>query len=154
MQHNFVFCHGVRVLDFAALADARLGLGKCSIFAAAYDMKIYRGERTSGGCQVTVNGEPLGARIDIRNYSANGFEWGYDGGAPRQLALAILADHFAEARDALLHHEKFLLNFIVGVRDDQWTLTSSEVDSALSDVVEVPLTLEELMNKVRGGPAS
>ncbi len=154
MQPNFVSWRGVRVLDFVVLENVRLGRGNFTEFAAAIDMKIYRGERTSSGCEVTVNGEPLGARIDLRNYSANGFEWGYDGGAPRQLALAILAEHFSDAADALLHHEKFLLNFVVGVRDDNWTLTSAEVDSALSDVVEVPLTLEELMNKVRGGPAT
>ncbi len=117
-------------------------------------MKVYRGERTSRGCQVTVNGEPLGPRLDLRTYSDQGFEWGYDGGGPRQLALAIIADHFTDAQTALLHHEKFLLNFVAALRDDQWTLTSSDVNSALSDVVEVPMTLDELMNKVRGGPAS
>lgn len=117
-------------------------------------MKVYRGERTSRGCRVTVNGDPLDPRVDLRTFSDQGFEWGYDGGGPRQLALAIIADHFTEAQTVLLHHEKFLLNFVVGLRDDHWTLTSSDVDSALRDVVEVPMTLEELLNKVRGGPAS
>ncbi len=117
-------------------------------------MKIYRGQRTTRGCQVTVNGEPLDPRLDLRTFSDQGFEWGYDGGAPRQLALAIIADHFADSQTALQHHDKFRLNFLVGLRDDQWTLTSSDVDSALRDVIEVPMTLEELLNKVRGGPAS
>lgn len=117
-------------------------------------MKIYSGERRPGGCYVTVNGEPLDARLDLRNYSGSDFEWGYDGGGPRQLALAIVADHFADEQAALQHHEKLLLNVLVGLRDDQWSLTTGEVESALSDVVEVPMTLEELMNKVRGGPAS
>ena len=117
-------------------------------------MKIYQGERTSRGCRVTVGGEPLDPRLDLRTFSDQGFEWGYDGGAPRQLALAIIADHFTDTQAALMHHERFLLNFVVGLRDDQWTLTSSDVESALNDVVEVPMTLEELMNKVRGGPAT
>ena len=108
----------------------------------------------SGGCQVTVNGEPLEPRLDLRTFSDQGFEWGYDGAGPRQLALAIVADHFTETETALRHHEKFLLNFVAGWRDDYWTLTSNDVDSALKDVVEVPMTLDELMNKVRGGPAS
>ena len=76
-------------------------------------MKLYRGQRASGACDVTVDGAPLGARLELRNYSEHGFEWGYDGGGPRQLALAILADHFDDEQTALLHHEKFLLNFVV-----------------------------------------
>ena len=106
------------------------------------------------GCEVTVDGEQLDPRLDLRTYSDQGYEWGYDGGGPRQLALAIIADHFAETKTVLLHHERFLLNFVVGMQDDQWTLSSSDVDSALRDVVEVPMTLDELLNKVRGGPAS
>ena len=117
-------------------------------------MKVYRGERTSRGCTVTVNGAPVDPRLDLRTYSEQGFEWGYDGAGPRQLALAIVADHFTDSQTALMHHEKFLLNFVAGMRDDQWTLSSGDVDSALNDVVEVPMTLDELLNKVRGGPAS
>src|SRR5437763_5518127 len=40
---------------------------------------------------VTVNGQPLQA---FNFGDADFFEWGYDGNAPRMLALAILADYF------------------------------------------------------------
>jgi hypothetical protein len=40
-------------------------------------MKKYRGIRTGDGATVTVNGQPLNPRHDLRNHSPNGFEWGY-----------------------------------------------------------------------------
>jgi hypothetical protein len=117
-------------------------------------MKFYRGERLGGKCQVTVDGQPLDPRIDLRSHTDEGFEWGYDGSGPRQLALAILADHFDDPATALGNQERFRLNFIAALRDDVWTLTSAEVDQALNDVVEVPMTLDQLLNKVRGTPES
>lgn len=117
-------------------------------------MKVYRGERTAAGCRVTVDGAPLDPRHDLRTFSSEGFEWGYDGGGPRQLALAILADHFERAETALAHHDRFRLNLVIGLRDDLWSITSRDIERALSEIVEVPMTLEELLNKVRGGPRS
>src|SRR2546423_1244722 len=65
-------------------------------------MKIYRGERFDSGCEVYVheNGAcyPLPPRNDIVNHSPNGFEWGYSGSGPAQLALAIMADFCGPAR--------------------------------------------------------
>ena len=54
---------------------------------------IYEGERTLEGTLVTVDGKPLPPRLDLRGYSKTGFEWGYAGPAPRQLALALVANH-------------------------------------------------------------
>lgn len=58
-------------------------------------MKIYQGTRLEEGCEVYVRGDqgdyPLALRQDLLNHSA-GFEWGYGGSGPAQLALAILAD--------------------------------------------------------------
>ena len=59
--------------------------------------KVYDGARLDEGCEVYVrlaDGRryPLDARRDIRNHSPDGFEWGYGGSGPAQLALAILAD--------------------------------------------------------------
>ena len=63
-------------------------------------MKTYTGVRIDPeGCEVYVTGEdgkryPLPLYLEIRNHSPTGFEWGYGGSGPAQLALAILADHF------------------------------------------------------------
>ena len=56
-------------------------------------MSTYSGVRTDAGCVVTVDGKPLGPRLDLFNHSPTGFEWGYFGSGPAQLALAIVAHH-------------------------------------------------------------
>lgn len=59
-------------------------------------MSIYLGLRDSStrAVTVTVDGLELPLRLDLANHSPCGFEWGYSGSGPAQLALAILADHF------------------------------------------------------------
>jgi hypothetical protein len=62
-------------------------------------MKTYVGTRLDEGCEVYVvdvdgRRRPLATFEEIRNHSPDGFEWGYHGSGPAQLALAILADHF------------------------------------------------------------
>jgi hypothetical protein len=57
-------------------------------------MKLYTGYRTVDGCVVLVDGHPLDPRLDVMSHSPTGFEWGYLGSGPSQLALAILLDHF------------------------------------------------------------
>jgi hypothetical protein len=63
-------------------------------------MSRYVGQRLDPeGCEVYVirdDGKqyPLPLYTQIRNHSPTGFEWGYNGSGPAQLALAILADHF------------------------------------------------------------
>ena len=59
-------------------------------------MSHYQGTRTSQGCIVTVDGKPLNLRLDLWNHSPTGFEWGYGGSGPAQLALAILAHHYRD----------------------------------------------------------
>ena len=59
-------------------------------------MKTYRGYRAAGGAFVDVEfadlRRALPLRLDLQNHSPDGFEWGYGGSGPSQLALAILAD--------------------------------------------------------------
>src|SRR5439155_2970286 len=58
-------------------------------------VKRYEGKRCNGITEVSVNGVPLNPRLDLRKHSVTGFEWGYGGSGPAQLALALLADHLA-----------------------------------------------------------
>ena len=39
------------------------------------EMRIYRGERTIDGIKVTVDGNDLNPRYDLKRLSATGFEW-------------------------------------------------------------------------------
>jgi hypothetical protein len=61
-----------------------------------------RGERnTTGRAQVFVREGAkeytLPLRLDLFNHSPDGFNWGYGGSGPAQLALAILADAITHA---------------------------------------------------------
>ncbi|KPK31694.1 MAG: hypothetical protein AMJ66_08095 [Betaproteobacteria bacterium SG8_40] len=94
-------------------------------------MKQYDGKRTIDGIVVTVDGAPLDARFDVRVFDDKGFEWSYEGSAPRQLALAILADHLGDTDRALAQLERFMKSVIANL-DNDWTLTSSDIDKALA----------------------
>lgn len=59
--------------------------------------RSYQINRTDDGVTATVNGEPLPLRLDLANHSPTGFEYGFGGSGPAQLALAILADHYQHA---------------------------------------------------------
>ena len=94
-------------------------------------MKRYSGKRTIDGIVVTVDDAPLNERFDIRVFDDKGFEWSYEGSAPRQLALAILADHFDDADAAGSKVESFMKSVIANL-DNDWELTSSDIDKALT----------------------
>jgi hypothetical protein len=93
-------------------------------------MKVYEGGRSLDGAVVTVDGVPLDPRFDIHRFSRVGFEWTYEGEGPRQLALALLADHLGDPQRALVLTEAFMRN-VVAVLDNAWRLTSDEIEAAL-----------------------
>jgi hypothetical protein len=93
-------------------------------------MKIYEGGRSLDGAVVTVDGRPLNPRFDLKRFSAMGFEWTYEGDGPRQLALALLADHLGDDAKAQALTEAFMRD-VVSVLDNAWRLTSEEIDAAL-----------------------
>jgi hypothetical protein len=114
-------------------------------------MKTYTGRRdASGNTHVNVifpNGraERLPLRLDLYNHSPDGFEWGYGGSGPAQLALAILADVLGaparkarsswwdEAEDdprtrAVRLHQEFKRKHIAGLDQEQpWTISENVV---------------------------
>ncbi len=94
-------------------------------------MKEYSGKRTIDGIVVTVNAAPLDERFDIQVFDEKGFEWSYEGTAPRQLALAVLADHFDDANLARDKVESFMISIVANL-DNDWTLTSQDIDAALA----------------------
>ena len=96
--------------------------------------KEYRGRRTADGVSVTVCGQPLNPRHDLYNHSPDGFNWGYGGSGPAQLALAILADHLGNDDLALANYQAFKFAVIAGLENDVWTLTSESVSNALQEI--------------------
>jgi hypothetical protein len=96
-------------------------------------MKTYRGGRSLAGAVVTVNGEPLAPRLDLKRLSATGFEWTYEGAGPAQLALALLADHLGDDLGALALYPAFMQR-VVAELDNSWELTSADIDAALAEL--------------------
>ena len=97
---------------------------------------IYEGHRRSeGGPQeVVIRREPEGRIVPLhanwsqrlRNHSPNGFQWGYLGSGPAQLALAILLDVTKDDELSLRHYQDFKYLVIANLGDD-WVITRDEV---------------------------
>lgn len=100
--------------------------------------KVYKAKRDESGCSVTVNGKPLAFAVpnnanEDRNFlsQTKQFRWGDDSQASRYLAFCILHDFnpaYANVRRVrLAFHE----DFIKQVRDDEWQLTSEELEKGI-----------------------
>lgn len=65
--------------------------------------------------EVYLNGEILSPNKSQRvwNHSPDGFNWGYAGSGPAQLALAILLNYLAE-NDAVRYHQDFKVSIVAG----------------------------------------
>ena len=94
-------------------------------------MKSFIGDRTIDGIKVTVDGRPLDQRLDLHRYTANGFEWSYEGPEPRQLALAMLAEHLGDHASAMALVEPFM-KAVVANFGNEWEMTSADIDAALT----------------------
>jgi uncharacterized protein DUF6166 len=106
-------------------------------------LKFYRGLRTEEGCIVTVDTvgdltgrKLLNPRLDLRNHSPTGFEWGYGGSGPAQLALAILADHLGADEEATDLYQRFKFRVIAGLDGATWQLSSADIEAFLDQVRE------------------
>lgn len=94
-------------------------------------MKVYKGDRTIDGVVVTVDDAPLPERTDVRELSDDGFEWGFEGPAAAQLALAILVDHFGDAKKALALYQPFMEEIVANF-SNEWIFTSADVEEAVA----------------------
>ncbi len=106
-------------------------------------MKTYIGTRTPQGCRVRVHDTAttrvrrLRARLDLWNHSQTGFEWGYAGSGPAQLALAILADMFRDDDAAAVRlHQAFKRQVVATLPSTRWALTEDEVSRLIKALPE------------------
>lgn len=102
-------------------------------------MAIIIGLRTAkaGGAMVRVYGDdgerrelPMAtlSRMEAR-HSPEGFQWGYDGSGPTELARAILV-HFYPGDDRVRHprcYRTFRVRFISGIKADIFELPEKEI---------------------------
>jgi hypothetical protein len=101
---------------------------------------LYRGERrtdATGGitAHVTVfprmagvrgHAMPIAPSLRLRSHSPTGFEWGYLGSGPAQLALALLLDAAGDKAVALRHYHSFKWE-VVQFWGERWQITVGEV---------------------------
>lgn len=97
-------------------------------------MKTYQGQRTEERTQVWVydkdhedGGYPLDPRVDLRAHSPSGFEWGYNGSGPAQLALALLADATGDDELAQGYYQAFKRQVVALWCRDTWEVTQAQI---------------------------
>ena len=98
----------------------------------------YLGTRTRIGCGVTRRDDDnvitsLPYRLDLFNHSPDGFEWGYGGSGPAQLALALLADATGDDECALAWHQEFKSNVVSHLDHAGWTMTEVYINGWIRD---------------------
>ena len=105
---------------------------------------VYVGYRKRG--QTIVKKQPNQEQLTparslkLVSHSPTGFEWGYGGSGPAQLAHALLLDYTDDAEIAMAHYIEFK-NVVVSqlecsTPDGRWRLTGSAIDAALHDLAE------------------
>ena len=100
-------------------------------------IRSYRGYRLDGKCIVTVDGKPLNPMLEILNYSPSGFEWGFSGAGPSQLAFAILADLYG-VKTAESKFQVFKNRIVKRLPETGWNLTEKMIRDSLEKKPLIP----------------
>ena len=104
---------------------------------------IYRGRRNENGDGVvtfmedTRAARPLPMRLDLWNHSPTGFEWGYGGSGPAQLALALLAHALGDDERASRLHQKFKWLMISRLSRDpgfEWEYSADDIREVAAEI--------------------
>lgn len=66
-------------------------------------------------------------RLDLRSHSPCGFEWGYQGSGPSQLALAICCDALRDDKRAEVVYQAFKREVVAGWSENSFTITRDDV---------------------------
>lgn len=96
---------------------------------------LYHGERHENGTITVLAG---GRELDpapsqkLWNHSPDGFNWGYRGSGPAQLALALLLDATGSPDVALDHYQRFKEQHVATWDEDVWTISKAEIEAWLA----------------------
>lgn len=71
---------------------------------------------------------PLNARQDLRRHSPDGFNWGYGGSGPAQLAIAMLCDWTEDADVAFALYQRFKWEIIALLPKSGWVLDHTAIE--------------------------
>lgn len=92
----------------------------------------YYGSRTHKGCvvlrtQFGTRQRALNPRNDLQNHSPDGFQWGYMGSGPAQLALALVADALGDDELAQKVYQPFKFSVLAKFDLDEWAIDRGEI---------------------------
>lgn len=96
----------------------------------------YRGRRVSGVAVVewqapgSEDWHPLPLRLDLHAHSPTGFEWGYGGSGPSQLALALFASRTNDVV-ATRHYQQLKWGLVASLPEPRWDLEASDLDDLI-----------------------
>lgn len=97
----------------------------------AEDGTVYIGWRDQNGTHVRRIRQgkvtQLPPRADLRNHSPTGFEWGYGGSGPAQLALALASDVLARDRNALEVYQHLKRLLVITLPYHCWSLSEYDL---------------------------
>ncbi|WP_182022578.1 DUF6166 domain-containing protein [Haloquadratum walsbyi] len=73
--------------------------------------------------------------LKVANHSPTGFEWGYGGSGPAQLALALLLNYTDDEEFALTHYTQFKNEVVSQLEctgpNDRWRLTGGDIEAVV-----------------------
>ncbi|ERG97399.1 DUF6166 domain-containing protein [Haloquadratum walsbyi] len=118
--------------------------------------KAYIGWRRQGDLVVTRLPEDTeltpDRSLDLVNHSPSGFEVGYRGSGPAQLACGLLLDHYDDTQVAREHYIAFRSRVISQLECNGpaacWYLTGEEIDAAMATITDDVVALPD-----GGGPS-
>ena len=92
---------------------------------------------TATGVVVTVDGRPLYPQRSqkLHNHSPDGFNWGYGGSGPAQLALAILLD-FTDDPELSLRHYQVFKSLFVEKMSHNWEVSGDVIRQWIEELEE------------------
>lgn len=101
--------------------------------------RYYGKARSTGACKVTVEDGnetyPLDPRHDEVNHSPDGFQWGYGGSGPAQLAYALCRsalDDKSEAEDVYMDFK----DHVIARLDGDWSMSDDDIHQLLARIDE------------------
>ena len=116
---------------------------------AARAVRVIRGERIDRQAMVTLDGEPLDMRLNVRRHDGSEPAWGYYGSGPAQLALATMLAAGAGEETAERHHQTFKHCCIARIRHTCWTLDLRDVRAWLESAVRSDCVFVETQRQDR-----
>ena len=100
-------------------------------------MALYQGTRNNWSCEVlkiTDDGRAIldpGPSLEIAAHSPSGFEWGFAGSGPAQLALALLLAETDRTTAIRLYHDFKWAH--VAKFGDEWSMTSEQIQAWIAE---------------------